>query len=295
MAKSQKRMITVIPAHNDRRLYVNRNIPNALFYINACGISYPNKNYFVTNHYEKHYTVQYIISGSGFIAFEGKKYELCAGDMFYISATQGISYGTNPDNPFTKIWLNGNGRFWEMSFRAFGFESPFGIIHADGRAVEYFHKAFDAAIEAELNRNVGMTALTEILNAMYDYRNGDMTAEKNDSFADMAVEIKRYIDIHLTSIKDTAEISRRFDISERTVYAKFKNAYGITPTDYITESRLELARELLSDIKASVTAISEKSGFSSASYFCKVYKDKYGMTPQQYRRSIEGRKRTKDI
>lgn len=286
MDKNKRRIIHTVPGRNDRRLYVNRNLVNGLFYFNACGISYPNKDFFITKHFDKHYTVQYIMSGSGFITYEGQRYEMKAGDMFYLLAAPGISYGTNPDDPFTKIWMNGSGTFWEMSFRAFGFEAPFGIISTDDRVIEYFHKAFDVAEESEENRVAGMTALTAILNVMYDYKNGNLTVgEAGKSISDMATEIKRYIDIYLTTVKDISEIAGRFDISARTVYSKFRNAYGVTPSEYITENRLELAKELLSDLTVSVADVSERSGFSSASYFCKQFSKKYGISPQKYRKN----------
>lgn len=288
-----KRRITLTPRFNDRRIYLNRNVINELFYLNAGGISYPDKDFYVEEHYNKHYSVQYILSGKGFIDYGGKRHEMKAGDMFYINAEGGISYGTDPSDPFTKIWVNGLGLFWKKTTEIFSFTDPFGIIPANDSVMEYFHRVFDIAAASEEKRELGMNAVTALYNCMYDFKNRNIPVEAQTPL-DMSVEIKRYIDLHLCDVKKLSEIASRFELSQRTVYSKFKQKYGITPAEYISECRLELARELLSGKDANITLIAEKTGFSGASYFCKVYRDKYGMTPQQYRKSIESGKRTKD-
>ena len=281
-----KRRIAATPRFNDRRIYLNRNMVNNLFYLNAGGISYPDKDFLVKKHYNMHYTVQYILSGKGFIDYDGKRHEMKAGDMFYLNAENGISYGTDPSDPFTKIWINGSGLFWKKTTEIFSFTEPFGIIPANDSVVEYFHRILDIAVLSEEKRELGMNAVTALYNCMYDIKNGSIRAEAHTAH-DMAVEIKRYIDLHLCDVKKLSEIASRFELSQRTVYSKFKQSYGMTPAEYISECRLELARELLSGKDANITAIAEKTGFSGASYFCKVYKDKYGITPQQYRKNIK--------
>ena len=289
-----KRRIAVTPRFNDRRIYLNRNIVNDLFYLNAGGISYPDKDFLVKKHYDMHYTVQYILSGKGFIDYDGKRHEMKAGDMFYINAENGISYGTNPGDPFTKIWVNGSGIFWKKTTEIFSFTEPFGIVPANDSVMEYFHRVFDIAVLSEEKRELGMNAVTALYNCMYDFKNGNIPCESAVPL-DMATEIKRYIDLHLCDVKKLSEIAVRFELSQRTVYSKFKQRYGMTPAEYIGESRLVLARELLSDKDANITAIAEKTGFSGTSYFCKVFKERYGVTPQQYRRNIENGKNKNDI
>ena len=60
----------------------------------------------------------------------------------------------------------------------------------------------------------------------------------------------------------------------------------MTPAQYISERRLELAGEQLLRKKVNIAEIAEKTGFSDVSYFCKVFKEKYGITPKQYRQTI---------
>jgi two-component system response regulator YesN len=62
----------------------------------------------------------------------------------------------------------------------------------------------------------------------------------------------------------------------------FHQNYGKTPTEYITELRLEHARNLIS-CGASVEAAAGESGFSGPKYFARVVKKHFGCTPRNLR------------
>jgi AraC-like DNA-binding protein len=56
--------------------------------------------------------------------------------------------------------------------------------------------------------------------------------------------------------------------------------------NYILKTRIILAQDMLSKEKLSVAEISERCGFSSISYFCRVFKNETGKTPLEYRRHL---------
>lgn len=63
----------------------------------------------------------------------------------------------------------------------------------------------------------------------------------------------------------------------------FKKATGGTITDYLISRRLREACVLLASTKLSVQEISHSVGIANFSYFCRLFKSKYGLTPAQYR------------
>lgn len=65
----------------------------------------------------------------------------------------------------------------------------------------------------------------------------------------------------------------------------FSAATGTTPHRYLTEMRLEFARELLTSSVKSVTEIAQSAGFSSHSHLTKVFHARFGATPSDYRRA----------
>ena len=65
----------------------------------------------------------------------------------------------------------------------------------------------------------------------------------------------------------------------------FEKIVGLTPIEYRNGIRLQHAADLLSDEKLTVEQISTLVGYSCASYFSSSFKQKYGMSPQKYRKS----------
>lgn len=69
----------------------------------------------------------------------------------------------------------------------------------------------------------------------------------------------------------------------------FKKETGMALSDYITQKRLTVAKQLLAKTNLSMTAIAEKVGLSYSSYFTKLFKEKVGMTPQEYRQKAKSK------
>lgn len=66
----------------------------------------------------------------------------------------------------------------------------------------------------------------------------------------------------------------------------FKNALGVSPTQYIKQKRLEYAKHLLTTTDGSITEIAYQCSFASTSLFIQQFKKYAGITPQKYRLQI---------
>lgn len=74
---------------------------------------------------------------------------------------------------------------------------------------------------------------------------------------------------------------------ERTSFSKrFKNLTGFGFQEYLTQTRLHAAEQLLRNTALSVGEIAEQCGFSSANYFGDVFRRWKGVSPSQYRRLL---------
>lgn len=80
-------------------------------------------------------------------------------------------------------------------------------------------------------------------------------------------------------------------MSRRSLYAAF-NALGQTPNSYVLQRRLTVAAERLGDpgLRTTITQVAFEMGFSDAAHFSRVFSDKFGQTPSQWRqRHLLGR------
>ena len=81
-----------------------------------------------------------------------------------------------------------------------------------------------------------------------------------------------------------AEIAASANISARECTRCFQRCIGISPVNYLISCRVRTAAQMLLTTNRSITTISEDCGFSSASYFGKLFHDWMGCTPREYRK-----------
>ena len=68
----------------------------------------------------------------------------------------------------------------------------------------------------------------------------------------------------------------------------FKNEFDCNFSSYVTDRRLEKSKELLADPLVKVYEIAEELGWADVSNFIKVFKKKFGISPDEYRKVASG-------
>lgn len=111
----------------------------------------------------------------------------------------------------------------------------------------------------------------------------EVSKERTESSSAVAM-IKEYVSRNFSndmlSIKD---ISEHVFLSTSYACTLFKNETGKTLNQFITEYRIEKAKELLLDPRNRITDISKGVGYSDGNYFGKAFKKQVGVTPSEYR------------
>ena len=68
----------------------------------------------------------------------------------------------------------------------------------------------------------------------------------------------------------------------------FATQIGYSFSDYLSNTRMKKAEQLLRETKQPINQISEAIGIVNTNYFYSIFKKKYGMTPLAYRRTRSG-------
>ena len=110
-----------------------------------------------------------------------------------------------------------------------------------------------------------------------------MTAKSDLQNEERAKSILYYIREHYSEDLTAEKIAKHVHLSRSECFRCFKQFTHKTPTEYINEYRLTHAVRMLTESSASISDISCACGFSSSSYFCKLFKKMYNVTPMQYR------------
>ena len=108
----------------------------------------------------------------------------------------------------------------------------------------------------------------------------------------MAWQLNRlvsHIETHLAEKMTAKEISNLINVSAGQMFRAFKVSAGISPFQYITRRRVELACTLMRTTREPLAQIAVACGLCDQSHFCRVFRRITGMSPSDWRRSTRAR------
>ncbi len=108
-----------------------------------------------------------------------------------------------------------------------------------------------------------------------------------DERVDLSVEIYeavRYIEGNLTQRLTLNQVASSINLSPNYLSSLFKKELGVGFVDYITEKRVERAKELLENTGLKTYEVAQQAGFVDESYFSKTFKRLTGKRPSAFRK-----------
>lgn len=107
---------------------------------------------------------------------------------------------------------------------------------------------------------------------------------KQDSPKHTIALVEKYILEHYDEILSLDILADKVYLTPHYLSSIFIQEKGIGINKYIKNVRMEKARELLLETNMKISDICEKTGYTNVSYFCRSFRNEYGVTPEQYRR-----------
>lgn len=101
-------------------------------------------------------------------------------------------------------------------------------------------------------------------------------------------EMLCFVQRHVAEKLSVADIAASAAVSERECLRCFRNTIGASPIQYLKQFRVQRAAQLLADSTASVAETGAACGFQDPSYFCKLFRERMGCSPAEYRRRRQG-------
>lgn len=111
------------------------------------------------------------------------------------------------------------------------------------------------------------------------------TQQDNFTSKDFMIKLNELItsNLHQQNM-DLDFLAEGLNVSRSTLFRRVKSETGNNISEYIRNLKLEKATSLIKSGDNSIEDIAVACGFNSTSYFCKCFKDKYGMTPKEFSR-----------
>ena len=98
--------------------------------------------------------------------------------------------------------------------------------------------------------------------------------------------LTQYLQSHISETLSLEDICNDCAISLSTLKKVCKSQCGMPPMSYYISLKIDAAKAIICDTDLNFTQISEKLGFSSVHYFSRLFKDRVGISPSEYARSV---------
>lgn len=103
------------------------------------------------------------------------------------------------------------------------------------------------------------------------------------SDSELLKQINEFIDDHLNEQITVSRLCSHFHISRTSLYDATNQHTNGGLARYIKEKRLDAAKKLLEVTDLPISSVSDKVGFSDYNYFSRVFKQRYKVSPKNFR------------
>ena len=100
-------------------------------------------------------------------------------------------------------------------------------------------------------------------------------------------QLSDYIAAHVSEPLTIAELSNVSGLSPKKLQLGFKVLFSKSVNAFVRAHKLEIARDLLHNSDKSISEVVYEIGFKSRSYFSRIFSERYGLLPTEYRRQLK--------
>ncbi len=229
-----------------------------------------------------HYLMHFILSGKGTFRVGKDIYHLKKNQAFLICPKDLTYYEADASDPWEYIWFGFDGEEAERLLKQYGLNKENCICCAEHEEkIETYLAQSLSCLKNSENTRTELKGWFYLLFSCLKIVNPDY--EDNKTRAQAAID---YIMAHFTETITVEDISAHLNVDRTHLYKLCKKRTNLSPKEFLTQSRLENAKDLLLYSPKSVTEIALSSGFHDSSSFSKTFRHYFNMSPSEYRKVI---------
>ncbi len=221
----------------------------------------------------------YVEHGSGVLTYSSTEIVMKPGNLYIVPP--GLTFSFNCNDEFTKLFFHIN------VYRPDGYDFFTNYDHCIVLPVssEDIDKIIEQYTSNDLVKSlkVKQEILKHITAALSP---STVSSLLSTSYSPIVQKTIDYIQLNLSIQITTALLAERLFISESTLCKHFKNEVGVTIGKYIDDQIFFNAEKMLINSNWSINQISSTLGFCDQFYFSRRFKQKYNITPFEYRKRL---------
>lgn len=236
------------------------------------------------------YQIIYITKGQGIFESDSCKMKaIKAGTLIFLFPGERHRYKPDEQTGWDEYWIGLKGEILDKLVKKGFFKPDMPCMYIGFN--ENVFSLFNSIIETTKQETPGYqpaisgAALHLMGNCYSLIKQGGFESEENQIIVNQARLLFRANIAETFSPQDAAD---QLNIGYSRFRKIFKNYTGLSPGQYYIQLKIDRAKELLNEHSLSVKEIAFKLNFESYFYFAKLFKEKAGLSPTDYRKRSAG-------
>ena len=237
--------------------------------------------------------LHFITAGSGYLATKGMTMKLSHGQLFLLQPGVEYTYWADKENPWSYAWIQFDGLNAASYMKEAGFPRECYIRDSIIEPETYVDVIRDIlgiqglTLWEELKRT---SLLYQVIGLLVESYSTKCYPQKNhynyspQTYVSRAVAYihKNYAQTNVSQLADYIGINRSY------FTAIFKRLVGVSPQEYLLSYRMEESVKLLTESSLPIKTIAASVGYENPLTFSKIFKSRFGCSPQNYRKEHKG-------
>ena len=231
------------------------------------------------------YVIHAVISGKGILDYCGKRWEIREGQIFILFPGEETTYYADRNDPWYYCWIGFQGESAAKIVESIGFSAQTPVLTLRDvikveSGIRKMLEARNLTLDGQLKRNAGML---EILSDMILEHTESAETDSSPNIYSYSEYAVRYINNHFSEKIRIQDLADHIGISRSYLVKLMKQETGMSPQEYLIETRMRRASDLLSRTNDPVRVVAAECGYDDALAFSKVFKSRFGLNPTDYR------------
>ncbi|MBE7050943.1 MAG: helix-turn-helix domain-containing protein [Ruminococcaceae bacterium] len=238
-------------------------------------------------HFHEGHEIYIMIEGAVNYILPDDTYELNSGTFILINPFT-IHKKVTKTDVYTTFLINFNSNILKKYFTDEALKkilNPFSTLPYGKLSEQAIQKILKLASRLEKTKDKVMIAMSiaEILHLLD--KSEPLRSTHPDAEETLDKSVYEYVANNLDKRITLDTLASELYISKQALTSQFQKNYGTSPIYFVNRVKMNFAHSMLLYPEFSIERISKYCGFNSLSYFSKVFKDVFGQTPSEYRRS----------
>ncbi|WP_042354134.1 AraC family transcriptional regulator [Bacillus rubiinfantis] len=251
------------------------------------------KDWHSTNHTHYFTEILYITRGAGTLVFVNEEIPVKENDLIIINPNVEHTEKSCPDFHLEYIALGIQGLAFSTPEDP-GLQVNFFNYKQEEKVYLFYFQQLVAEVEKQEEgyEFIIHNILEILLRKMMRKKTFNLEKTSVEKISKDVAFIKNYIKQHFRENLNLDILAEAGHINKYYLAHQFKKAVGVSPIEYLIQTRIKESKLLLETTNYPISDIATFTGFSSQSFFAQSFKRAANMTPSQYRNAKNRKKKS---